>query len=72
MKGERYIQTLLQECRRYEITHILPMTEGEIKLFDKHQEIFASEKLKVGIKRSDILRTAFSKFNTAMVCQKWG
>lgn len=69
---ERYIQTLLEKCKQYEITHVLPMTEGEIKLFDRHRELFASEGLKVMINRSDILQIAFSKFNTAEAVEKMG
>lgn len=72
VEEERYLRTLLQECRQYEITHILPMTEGEIKLFDKYREVFASEGLKIMINRSDILQIAFSKFNTAMAVAKMG
>lgn len=69
---EKYLQTLLQKCKRYEVTHILPMTEGEIKLFDEYRNVFASEGLKIMINRSDILQVAFSKFNTAMAVAKMG
>ena len=46
---KEYIDAFRYECRKRRITHILPMTEGEIKIFDRHREVFAEAGIKIMI-----------------------
>lgn len=69
---KKYIDVLLYECKKRSITHILPMTEGEIKIFDKYREVFAEAGLKIMINSSNILKIAFSKYDTAKAVKRMG
>lgn len=72
VQEEKYMDMLLCECRKRGITHILPMTEGEISVYDKHREMFGAEGMKVMIQASDILEMAFSKYETSKAVRKMG
>lgn len=67
-----YIHVLLDKCKECKITHVLPMTEGEIKVLDKYRKIFDSVGIKVMIQNTDVLNVAFSKYNTAKTLEKIG
>lgn len=70
--GERYIDFILRECRKRRITHILPMTEGEILIFDRHRHSFAREGIRLMIQDSNVLKTAMSKYRTASAVKAAG
>lgn len=69
---KKYIDVLLDECRAREISYILPMTEGEILIFDKYKELFKLKGIKIMINNSDILKIAFSKYDTTNAVKKMG
>lgn len=68
----QYIDVLLNKCREREITHILPMTEEEIIIFDKHRTLFTSAGIKVMIQESNILEAMISKYNISKTIKKMG
>lgn len=67
-----YMECIYRECINRKITHILPMTEGEIKLFDEHRKMFQNAEIKLMINDSDVLSCCFSKFRTAQVIKALG
>lgn len=69
---EIYAKFILNKCKKYEITHILPMTEGEIRVFDKYREDFYKRNIKIMIQNSNVLQVAFSKFETAKAVKEMG
>lgn len=69
---EKYLDVLLNECKVRKISYILPMTEGEILIFDKYKGLFNLRGIKVMINKSDILKIAFSKYSTANAVRKMG
>jgi carbamoyl-phosphate synthase large subunit len=69
---QRYIDTIRKACKSYGITHILPMTEGEILLYDQYREVFYTDGIKIMINSSSILDTAMSKYRTAETIANMG
>ncbi|MCI9530673.1 MAG: ATP-grasp domain-containing protein [Lachnospiraceae bacterium] len=69
---DRYIEALQRECKRRGITHILPMTEGEIILFDRHRHVWSLEGIKVMINKHSIIEIAMSKYHTAAAIKAIG
>ncbi len=72
MDEEYYITVLLKKCRKHKITHILPMTEGEIKVFNRNRNKFYAENIKLMINSPYILDTTFSKYRTAEAIKNIG
>lgn len=68
----RYVNAIRTECRRRGISHILPMTEGEIMLYDKYRRLFRSDGVKVMVHDSGLLATAMSKYRTAAAVKAMG
>lgn len=68
----KYMSFLLEQCEKYKITYILPMTEGEIKVFDKHRDDFEKAGIKVMIQSSEILKATFRKYHTAKTIKAMG
>lgn len=69
---KKYIEVMLQKCHEQGITHILPVTEGEIRVFDRHRDSFYTAGIKVMIHPSKLLDTAFSKYDTARAVREMG
>lgn len=71
-EGLRYIEAIYAECIKRDITCIMPMTEGEIRLFDSHRERFHDAGIKLMINDHHILATSFSKYKTAKMVRGLG
>lgn len=69
-EGKKYIECIYTECVNRNITHILPMTEGEIKLFDIHRQRFQNTGIKLMINSHSILACSFSKYKTSEMIRK--
>ncbi len=72
VEEDRYIKSILEKCAQYKITHVLPMTEGEIKVFDRKREVFSQAGIGLMIHNSRILDVALSKCKTAKAVEKMG
>lgn len=68
----RYMDAVLKACSRYHITHILPMTEGEILLYHRNRQVFDTDGIKLMINSPHILDTAMSKYRTARAVTSMG
>ncbi len=69
---ENYLYTILEQCNKRNITHILPITEDEIKLFDKYRVLFEQAKIKVMIQNPSLLQVVLSKHNTVKAIRSIG
>lgn len=70
--AEQYVDVLLKECGRRAITHILPMTEGEIIVFDQNRRLFEQAGIRLMIQDQKLLSIALSKSETARAVKAVG
>lgn len=68
----QYTDFLLKECAARAITHILPMTEGEIIVFDQNRKLFEQAGIRLMIQDSKLLQIALSKWETARTVKEIG
>ncbi len=61
---EEYIEDILDKCRQYGITHLIPVNEMEIQVISDNIERFNQENIKVLINRKGIIDTFLNKYST--------
>lgn len=59
-----YIEDILDKCRKYGITHLIPVNETEIQIISKNIQKFRQENIKVLINNKEILDTFLDKYDT--------
>lgn len=59
-----YIDNLLTKCKEYNITHLIPANEVEIKVINENIERFKNINVKVMINNSFIIETFLDKYKT--------
>lgn len=69
---EGYIEELLEKCREYEVTHLIPVNEREIEIIGKERARFEKNHVKLVIQKNEILQICLDKYDTAMFLKKTG
>lgn len=59
-----YINHLLSKCEEYQITHLIPVNEAEIKVINENRTIFAERGIKVLINDDFVVDTFLDKYET--------
>lgn len=67
-----YIPHLLKNCKRYQVTHFIPISEPEIEVVINHLELFHKEKIKVLINRKEIVHNCLDKYLSAQKLKSIG
>ena len=67
-----YIENLLEKCREYRITHLIPVNEVEIMVISKNLNLFYNAGIKVMINPPDMIETFQDKFDTIQMLGKIG
>ena len=67
-----YIENLLKKCREYQITHLIPANEVEIKVISKNFRFFQEAGIKVMINDPDTIEIFQDKYETIRMLNKIG
>lgn len=67
-----YIGNLLDKCREYRITHLIPANEVEIKVISKNAALFAEAGIKVMINPPETIETFQDKYETSRLLNQIG
>ncbi len=65
-----YIENLLKKCGEYQITHLIPANEVEIKAISKNLSLFQNAGIKVMINDPDMIETLQDKYETIRMLNK--
>lgn len=65
-----YIENLLEKCREYQITHLIPANEVEIKVISQNLDLFQDAGIKVMINAPDMIETFQDKYETVRMLDK--
>lgn len=65
-----YIENLLKKCREYQITHLIPANEAEIKAISKNISLFQEVGIKVMINAPNMIETFQDKYETIQLLNK--
>ena len=60
-----YIEELLEKCKKYEITHLIPVNEREIEVIGKERFRFEKNHIKLVLQSENILEICLDKYITA-------
>lgn len=60
-KESEYIDFLLRVCERHQLSHIIPLTDLEIDIIDKHRVVFDEAGIVLCMQNTDVLRVARNK-----------
>lgn len=69
---EGYVNDLLEKCRLYHITHLIPVNEREIEVIGKARKRFEVLQIKLVIQEESLLEICLDKYKTAMFLSKHG
>ena len=69
---EQYIEYIMDVCIKYSVTHLLPMSEQEIVLINKHRDWFGKNNVLLLVNKPLILDIALSKYKTASFLSEQG
>ncbi len=67
-----YIGHLLDKCREYQITHLIPANEAEIKAISKSADFFVDAGIKVMINSPVMIETFQDKYETILLLNRIG
>lgn len=67
-----YIDEMLEQCRKYGITHVIPANEREIERISKERERFLSNGIRLLILRAELLDIFLDKYHTAEYLKRNG
>ncbi len=67
-----YIESLLDKCREYRITHLIPANEAEIKAISNSADLFADAGIKVMINTPGTIETFQDKYETSLLLNRIG
>lgn len=60
-----YVSHLIENCKKYEITHFIPINEPQIEVVSNNLEVFENAKIKVVINKKEIIHYCLDKYLTA-------
>lgn len=60
-----YIEELLEKCRKYQITHLIPVNEREIEAVGRERQKFEQMNVKIVIQTQKVLDICLDKYRTA-------
>ena len=60
-----YSSHLLEKCKKYGVTHIIPVSEPEIRAISKQRDLFEDMNIKVCINSEDIIQCCLDKYSAA-------
>lgn len=60
----KYIENLIHNCKKYGITHLIPVNENEIRKINKNKELFNKNQIRVMINSFSIIDTFLDKYHT--------
>lgn len=69
---EGYLEELLEKCRHYGITHLIPVNEREIEVIGKERKKFEDIQVKVLIQSQEILNQCLDKYKTMQLLADHG
>ncbi len=69
---EGYIEELLEKCRTYGITHLIPVNEREIERIGRERNRFEKINVKVVIQAQEVLDICLDKYATACFLSEHG
>lgn len=69
---ENYFSHLLEQCEKYQVTHLIPVSEPEIEAISNHRELFKDRNIKVGINNDEIVQCCLDKYSTAKRLRNMG
>lgn len=69
---EGYIDELLDNCKRWRITDLIPVNEREIEIVNQYRDLFAVEAINVIIQEPNVLEICLDKAKTADFLNKRG
>lgn len=69
---EGYVNDLLEKCKLYHITHLIPVNEREIEVIGKARKRFEELQIKLVIQEEALLGICLDKYKTAMFLSKHG
>lgn len=61
---EKYISSLLDKCKEYQISHIIPVNEKEIEVINTNRHVFEENKIKLVMNDKDIINEFLDKKKT--------
>lgn len=67
-----YCSNLLENCKKYNITHVIPVSEPEIKIVSKYRELFEDKGIKLCINKDNIIQCCLDKYTTAKKLKEIG
>lgn len=67
-----YVNDLLEKCRLYRITHLIPVNGREIEVIGKARKRFEELQIKLVIQEETLLEICLDKYKTAMFLSKHG
>lgn len=65
-----YMTNIKSICKEYGIDYILPITEAEIAIFNRHLKYFDKENIKLIINKQEIIEVCLDKYKTAYFLKK--
>lgn len=69
---EGYIEELLEKCREYQITHLIPVNEREIETVGRNRHRFSQINVKTVIQDQKVLDVCLDKYRTAKFLSEHG
>lgn len=69
---KNYIPFLLEKCRQYNITHLIPVNEREIEIIGQNRTLFEKNHVKLVIQSSHVLEICLDKAKTMLYLEKMG
>lgn len=67
-----YVEDLLEKCKFYHITHLIPVNEREIEVIGKARKRFEKIRVKLVMQEEDLLETCLDKYKTAAFLSSHG
>lgn len=67
-----YIQQLLEKCKLYGITHLIPVNEREIEVISEFRHLFEELHIKLLLQNANVLQICLDKYATAVFLKKHG
>lgn len=68
----KYCYHLLEQCKKYQVTHLIPVSEPEIEVMSNNRGLFVENNIKLCINSEFIIQTCLDKYFTAQRLRKIG
>lgn len=68
---EGYIEQMLEKCKKYHITHLIPVNEREIEVIAASRNLFEKLQIKLVIQSENVLKICLDKYMTFLFLKKY-